>query len=116
MQVKEGKVQAAPGLSTGLRISHPVCLRDTISLPRGVIDQTSPQQCSSQQPGPFSPEIRVNLKLKQGGGGGGGGYQDADLVKQVERIYRGCGWLHLVWEGRRMMALIVSMLVYTQPV
>ena len=61
MQVKEGKVQAAPGLSTGLRISHPVCLRDTISLPRGVIDQTSPQQCSSQQPGPFSPEIRVNL-------------------------------------------------------
>ena len=61
MQVKEGKVQAAPGLSTRLRISHPVCLRDTISLPRGVIDQTSPQQCSSQQPGPFSPEIRVNL-------------------------------------------------------
>ena len=61
MQVKEGKVQAAPGLSTGLRISHPVCLRDTISLPRGVIDQTSPQQCSSQQLGPFSPEIRVNL-------------------------------------------------------
>ena len=34
------------------------------------------------------------------------------LVKQVERIYRGCGRLHLVWEGRRMMPLIVSMLVH----
>ena len=37
-----------------------MCPRDTIGLPRGVIDQTSPQRCSSQ-PGPLSFEIRLNL-------------------------------------------------------
>ena len=37
-----------------------MCPRDTIGLPRGVIDQTSPQRCSSQA-GPLSLEIRLNL-------------------------------------------------------
>ena len=56
----ERSTTSSSWLSTGLRISHPVCPRDTIGLPRGVIDQTSPQRCSSQ-PGPLSLEIRLNL-------------------------------------------------------
>ena len=57
---RERSTTSSSWLSTGLRISHPVCPRDTIGLPRGVIDQTSPQRCSSQ-PGPLSLEIRLNL-------------------------------------------------------
>ena len=58
----------------------------------GVVDQTS-----HQQPGLFGPDIGVNLSTRAVDETGRERILRCrlDLVKQIEMIYRGCGWLHL---------------------